>query len=58
MDEEIDKMQDELTKKLGDNVTAKLKRSRVETRLTLIMKGSLDNTDPQLENVFKALMGS
>ncbi len=58
VDEKIDKMQEDLTKKLGDNVTAKLVRTRVETRLTFKFKGSLENTDPQLENVFNALMGS
>lgn len=56
--DKIDKMQEDLTKKLGDNVKAKLVRSRVETKLTLTFKGSLENTDPQLENVYKALMNS
>jgi ParB family transcriptional regulator, chromosome partitioning protein len=56
--DKLDQMQEDLTKKLGDNVNAKLRRSRVETKLIITMKGSLENTDPQLENIFNALMGS
>lgn len=56
--EELDQLQSDLTKKLGDNVSVKIKRSRVETRITLILKGSLENTDPQLQNINKALMSS
>ena len=58
VDEKIDQMQADLTKKLGDNVKVKLVRSRVETRINITFKGSLENTDPQLENVFKALIES
>lgn len=58
VNEAMDKMQLDLTKKLGDNATTKLVRSRIETRLTISLKGSLQVTDPQLEAIYKALMNS
>lgn len=54
--EDIDKMQSGLTKKLGDNATVKLTRSRVETKLAITLKGSLAVTNPQLEAIHQALM--
>jgi len=56
--EKIDEMQKSLTKKLGDNVSVKISRSRVETKMIITLKGSLENTDPQLENIATALMSS
>lgn len=56
VNEAMDKIQADLTQKLGDNATAKLVRSRVVTRLTLVWRGSLEVTDPQLEHVYKVLM--
>lgn len=63
--EEIDKIQDELTKSLqkleksiesADTSTkVKLARSRRETRITLIFKGSLDETEDRLQKVYKSL---
>ena len=58
VNEAVDKIQNDLTKKLGDNAKAKLMRSRVETRLTITWKGGLAITDPQLEAAYKALMES
>ena len=58
IDEKVDKMQADLTKKLGDNVNVKIVRSRVETRIKIRMRGSLENTDPQLENIVSSLMES
>ena len=56
VNEAMDKIQSDLSKKLGDNATAKLVRSRVVTRLSLVWKGGLQVTDPQLEHVYKVLM--
>ncbi len=56
VNEAIDKMQADLTHKLGDNAKVKLVRSRVETRMTISLKGSLEVTDPQLERIYKVLM--
>lgn len=64
--EEIDKMQkemlDSLTKKEPKNgerkdtkTQVKLVRSRLETRVTLIFKGSLDDTEERLKQVHKVL---
>ena len=63
--EEIDKIQEELTESLkklekstesADTSTkVKLARSRRETRITFIFKGSLDETEDRLQKVYKAL---
>jgi len=63
--EEIDKIQEDLTnslKKLEKNTESadtstkvKLARSRRETRVTFIFKGSLDETEDRLQKVYKSL---
>lgn len=63
--EEIDKMQedmqkvfDELTPKDGERKipsTVKLIRSRRETRVTFIFKGSLEETEERLQKLYKSL---
>jgi ParB family chromosome partitioning protein len=64
--EEIDKMQENLTKALSSfepkdvedrntKTQVKLARSRRETRITFIFKGSLEDTEERLQKVYKAL---
>ncbi len=60
--EELDKMQDEMQKALNNGASdvakasqVKLSRSQRETRLTIILKGSLDETEERLQKVFKAV---
>ena len=61
--EEIDKMQDEMEKSLSsytDSENAKkthvkLVRSRRETRVTLIFKGGLEETEKRLQKVYKSI---
>ncbi len=64
--EEIDKMQEEIQKVLkkeepkdGDSditqTQIKLVRSRRETKITMIFKGSVDDTEKRLQKVYKAL---
>ncbi len=63
--EEIDKMQEDMEKSLAavsSNGTSaptktqvKLARSRRETRLTFVFKGSLDETEERLQKIYKAL---
>jgi len=61
--EEIDKMRDDFEKSLGngDSETktnqVKLARSRRETRLTFILKGSLEDTESRLQLIYKAITG-
>jgi len=64
MSEEIDKMQDEMQKSLlsytnSENVKdtyVKLVRSRRETRITLIFKGGLEETEKRLQKVYNSIV--
>lgn len=59
--EEIDKMQDDLEKSLtkyssdGRKTTVKLTRSRRETKVFFVFKGSLEQTEKRLQKVYKGL---
>lgn len=53
--EEIDKMQEDFTRALGGNHLVKLARSRRETRVTFILKGSLDETENTLQLIHRAI---
>lgn len=60
--EELDKMQDDMTNNLNNGITddtkksqVKLSRTRRETRITMIFKGGLDETEERLQKVFKAV---
>lgn len=59
--EEIDKMQDDLEKSLtkyssdGRKTNVKLTRSRRETKVFFVFKGSLEQTEKRLQKVYKAL---
>lgn len=63
--EEIDKMQEEMQVALNNGIVeetrksqVKLVRSRRETRVTMIFKGGLEETENRLQRVFKAVTGS
>lgn len=58
--DEIDKMQEDMQKALSVNgsqkkTTAKLIRSRRETRVVFIFKGGIEETDDRLQKVYKAI---
>jgi ParB family chromosome partitioning protein len=65
--EEIDKMQIEMQKSLsklseseeenGMDTQVKLARSRRETRVTFVLKGSLENTEDRLQKIYKSVTG-
>ena len=60
--EHIDKVQDDLTKALwvseNDATTkVKLARSRRETRITFVFRGSLEETEGRMEKIYTALTG-
>jgi hypothetical protein len=56
--EEIDRVRKEMEDALGGNPTnaVRLSRSRAETRVTLILKGTLDETEERLQKIYKGLM--
>lgn len=62
--EELDKMQDEMEEALSDKgedggltktTKVKLARSRRETRIGIVFKGSLEETEDRLQRVYKSL---
>ncbi|MFC1727695.1 ParB/RepB/Spo0J family partition protein [Patescibacteria group bacterium] len=55
--EEIDKIQDDIYKTLGGNekVRIKLLRSRVETKLLIVLKGNLEVTEKKLQRVYQSI---
>lgn len=63
--DEIDKMQDDFKSALrsnededGKNTQVKLVRSRSQTKLTFVFKGSLDDTSEKLQKVYQAITGN
>lgn len=62
INEEIDKMEDDMKKSLanGDNAKSanvKLIRSRSQTKLTFVLKGTLEETEDKLQKIYKAVTG-
>ena len=56
---EIDTMKDQMETALGGKPASivRLSRSRSETRLTIILKGGLEETEDRLQKIFKAVTG-
>ncbi len=53
--EEIDRIQEGFQRALGEKNQVKLARSRRETRITFILKGSLDETENTLQLLYKSI---
>jgi len=56
--DEIDQMRDEIREALGDleRTTVKLSRSRAETRLIVILKGNLEDTEKRLRKIYQGVV--
>jgi ParB family chromosome partitioning protein len=56
--EEIDRMRADMEKALGGDELSevKLSRSRTQTRVTLVLNGSLEETEERLQKIYKGLM--
>lgn len=52
--DEIEKMREDLVKAINSKV--KLTRSRAETKLTIVLKGTMEKTEPQLQKIYRALV--
>jgi ParB family transcriptional regulator, chromosome partitioning protein len=57
--EDIDRIRKETEDALGGHPanTVRLSRSRAETRLTIILKGTLEETEERLQRIYKAILG-
>lgn len=59
--EEIDQMRQQLEDSLGGKsagTQVKLTRSRAETKILIVFKGNLEDTDPKLQKLFRAITSS
>lgn len=63
--EELDRMQDELEKSMSNGISdetkktaVKLIRSRRETRVTFVFKGSLEETEDRLQKIYKSVVSN
>lgn len=58
VDEKLDHMQEEMEKSLGGKPTSRVKltRSRRETKALFVFKGSLEDTEPKLQRVYKGVL--
>lgn len=58
--EDIDRMRDEIEAALGGapQTRVKLTRSRAETRLIIILKGGLEETEERLQRIYKGIWGA
>jgi ParB family chromosome partitioning protein len=63
--EELDRMQEDMETKLNDGIaedtrrsTVRLIRSRRETKIQMVFKGGLEETEDRLQRVYKAVTGS
>lgn len=58
--DEIDEMAAKLSQALGDDdsVNVKLIRSRVQTKILFVLKGSLIDTEERLQKIYKSITGS
>lgn len=60
VDETIDKMAEDIKQSLHDSnrkTTVKLTRSRRETKLLIVLKGGLEETEERLQKIYKAITG-
>lgn len=57
MSEDIDRLRDEIQEALGEKPTniVRLSRSRAETRLTIVLKGTLQETEERLQKIYKGI---
>lgn len=57
MSEDIDRLRDEIQEALGEKPTniVRLSRSRAETRLTIVLKGTLQETEERLQKIYNGI---
>lgn len=52
----IDEMQEKLHQALGERAKVSLKRSRIETKISIVLKGSPQETETVLQKIYKAVI--
>lgn len=56
VNDKIDNMQKKMTSALGNNSKVNLKRSRVETKISVVLKGSPEKTESKLQKIYKSII--
>lgn len=58
VNEQIDKMAQDLQKVIGDNAKVNIRRSRVETAIHIALKGNVKETEDQVKKIYRWITGS
>lgn len=56
VNESIDHMAEEIQGSLGENARVKMRRSRMETALTIVLKGNPEETEKQIQKIHDSLV--
>lgn len=56
VNESIDSMASEIQKSIGENASVKMRRSRVETALHIVLKGNPEETEKQIQKIHDSLV--
>lgn len=57
LSEKVDKMEDQIRNTIGEKTTVKLRRSKRQTKLTIVLSGTPKETDEILRRLHKAIVG-
>ncbi len=58
VNESIDIMAADIQKSIGENVTVKMRRSRIETAIHIVLKGNPEETEKQIQKIHNMLVPS
>jgi len=58
VNESIDSMASEIQRSIGENASVKMRRSRVETALHIVLKGNPEETEKQIQKIHDSLVVS
>ena len=58
VNEFIDNMASDLQKSIGENAHVKMRRSRIETAIHIVLKGNPQETESQIQKIHDALVGN
>lgn len=56
VNESIDSMASEIQKSIGENASVKMRRSRVETAIHIVLKGNPEETEKQIQKIHDSLV--
>lgn len=58
VNESIDSMASEIQKSIGENAVVKMRRSRMETAINIVLKGNPEETEKQIQKIHDSLVPS